>query len=82
LEGRGRLTSEFETSLVYRVSSKTAKATWINPVSKTKQKQTNHENKMGLRCGHICGFEGILWLMREEGGRSREPPGSLKRHLQ
>jgi hypothetical protein len=44
LGGRGRLISEFEASLVYRVSSRTAKATQRNPVSKT-QKQNNNKNK-------------------------------------
>jgi hypothetical protein len=39
LGGRGRRISEFEASLVYRVSSRTARATQKNPVSKTKQKQ-------------------------------------------
>jgi hypothetical protein len=37
LGGRGRLISEFEVSLVYRVSSRTAKVTEKNPVSKNKQ---------------------------------------------
>ena len=32
--GSGRQISEFETSLVYRVSSRTARATQRNPVSK------------------------------------------------
>jgi hypothetical protein len=32
--GRGRGISEFKASLVYRVSSRTAKATQRNPVSK------------------------------------------------
>jgi hypothetical protein len=32
---RGRRVSEFEASLVYRVSSRTARATQRNPVSKT-----------------------------------------------
>jgi hypothetical protein len=32
--GRGRQISEFEASLVYRVRSRTAKATQRNPVSK------------------------------------------------
>jgi hypothetical protein len=39
LGGRGRWISEFEASLVYRVSSRTARATQRNPVSKT-NKQT------------------------------------------
>jgi hypothetical protein len=34
LGGRGRWTSEFEASLVYKVSSRTARATQRNPVSK------------------------------------------------
>jgi hypothetical protein len=39
LGGRGRWISEFEASLVYRVSSRTARATQRNPVSeKTKTK--------------------------------------------
>jgi hypothetical protein len=38
LGGRGRQISEFEASLVYKVSSRTARATQRNPVSK-KQKQ-------------------------------------------
>ena len=36
--GRGRWISEFEASLVYRVSSKTAGATQKNPVSKKKKR--------------------------------------------
>jgi hypothetical protein len=39
LEGRGRRISEFEASLVYKVSSRTAKATQRNSVSKNKTKQ-------------------------------------------
>jgi hypothetical protein len=39
LGGRGRRISEFKASLVYKVSSKTARATQRNPVSK-KQKTT------------------------------------------
>jgi hypothetical protein len=34
----GRRISEFEASLVYRVSSRTARATQRNPVSKKKKK--------------------------------------------
>jgi hypothetical protein len=37
----GRRISEFEASLVYKVSSRTARATPRNPVSKNKNKQTN-----------------------------------------
>jgi hypothetical protein len=40
LGGRGRLISEFEASLVYKVSSRTARATQRNPVlKKTKKKK-------------------------------------------
>jgi hypothetical protein len=51
LGGRGRRISEFEASLVYKVSSRTARATQRNPVSKEKEntkinqsiKQTNKQ---------------------------------------
>jgi hypothetical protein len=43
---RGRQISEFKASLVYRVSSRTARATQRNLVSKkTKNKQTNKQTK-------------------------------------
>jgi hypothetical protein len=45
LGGRGRWISEFKASLVYRVSSRTARATERNPVSKNKQKQKQNNNK-------------------------------------
>jgi hypothetical protein len=35
--------SEFEASLVYKVSSRTARATQRNPVSKNQNKQTNKQ---------------------------------------
>jgi hypothetical protein len=38
LGGRGRWISEFEASLVYRVSSRTARTAQRNPVSKNKNK--------------------------------------------
>jgi hypothetical protein len=40
LGGRGRRISEFEASLVYKVSSRTARATQRNPVSKNKKQKT------------------------------------------
>jgi hypothetical protein len=40
---RGRQISEFEASLVYKVSSRTARATQRNPVSK---KQRNKKTKI------------------------------------
>jgi hypothetical protein len=44
LGGRGRWISEFKASLVYRVSSRTARAIQRNPVSKNK-KQKSKPNK-------------------------------------
>jgi hypothetical protein len=54
LGGRGRQISEFEDSLVYKVSSRTARDIQRNPVSeKQKQnktnKQTNKQNKKKLK---------------------------------
>jgi hypothetical protein len=50
LGSRGRQISEFETSLVYRVSSRTARVTQKNPFSGKKKKETknpqnNNNNK-------------------------------------
>jgi hypothetical protein len=45
LGGRGRRVSEFEASLVYRVSSRTARATQRNPVSKNQKTKTKKQNK-------------------------------------
>jgi hypothetical protein len=39
LGGRGRRISEFEASLVYKVSSRTARATQRNPVSKNQKEK-------------------------------------------
>jgi hypothetical protein len=49
LGGRGRQISEFEASLVYKVSSRTARAIQRNPVSKNKNKnKTNKQTKLKL----------------------------------
>jgi hypothetical protein len=45
LGGRGRRISEFEASLVYRVSSRTARATQRNPVSKKKKKKKERKKE-------------------------------------
>jgi hypothetical protein len=46
LGSRGRRISEFKASLVYKVSSRTARAIQRNPVSKNKnKKQTNKQTK-------------------------------------
>jgi hypothetical protein len=66
LGGRGRWISEFEASLVYKVSSRTARAIQRNPVSKNK-KQTNKQTKseaMALNCHeNVFTFPGSLdWV--------------------
>jgi hypothetical protein len=43
LGGRGRRVSEFEASLVYKVSSRTARATQRNPASKNKKKKNKKQ---------------------------------------
>jgi hypothetical protein len=43
--GRGRWISEFQASLVYKVSSRPARATQRNPVSKNKTKQNKTKIK-------------------------------------
>jgi hypothetical protein len=45
LGGRDRQISEFEASLVYRVSSRIARATQRNPVSKKKKKQQQQQQQ-------------------------------------
>jgi hypothetical protein len=45
LGGRGRQISEFEASLVYKVSSRTARATQRNPVSKKKEKKRKEKKR-------------------------------------
>jgi hypothetical protein len=45
LGGRGRQISEFEASLVYRVSSRTARATQETPVLKNKNKKILNKKK-------------------------------------
>ena len=54
--GRDRRISEFKASLVYRVSSRTARATQRNPVSKNKtnkKKKTKKGRKERKRKGRI-----------------------------
>jgi hypothetical protein len=45
LGGRGRWISEFEASLVYKVSSRTARATQRNPVSEKRKKERKRERE-------------------------------------
>jgi hypothetical protein len=57
LGGKGRRISEFEASLLYRVSSRIARTTQRNPVSKkqskTKQKQSRRLFPVHLTSSHI-----------------------------
>ena len=46
LRGRSRQISEFEASLVYRVSSRTASATQRNPVSKNQKRERKRERSL------------------------------------
>jgi hypothetical protein len=75
LGGRGRWISEFEASLVYKVSSRTARATQRNPVSKkTKPKPTKQEERawrhtgscVSAAKGFLCGMAHLsgAWLKR------------------
>jgi hypothetical protein len=45
LGGRGRWISEFEASLVYKVSSRTARAIQRNPVLKNNNNNNNNKTK-------------------------------------
>jgi hypothetical protein len=48
LGGRGRWISEFKASLVYKVSSRTARATQRNPVWKNQKKKKKEKNQTNL----------------------------------
>jgi hypothetical protein len=58
LEGRGRQISEFKASLVYKMSSRTARATEKSCLEKTKNtpppKKTNKQTKKQLYLEFIC----------------------------
>jgi hypothetical protein len=69
--GRGRRISEFEVGLVYKVSSRTARAIQRNPVSKQQQQQTNKQTnqkafKGARKCQVWWGTPLILVLRRQE----------------
>jgi hypothetical protein len=57
LGGRGRQISEFEASLVYKVSSRTARAIQRNPVSKNQKKK---KRKSGMAAAVL---EELPWLL-------------------
>jgi hypothetical protein len=60
LRGRGRWISEFEASLVYKVSARTARATQRNPVSKTKQNKNKNKNKKQQQQKRKNGFSTLM----------------------
>jgi hypothetical protein len=64
LGGRGRRISEFKVSLIYRVSSRTARATQRNPVSKNpqKRKERNCQNDYNLFVDKTEKLKLILYL--------------------
>jgi hypothetical protein len=51
LGGRGRQISEFEASLVYKVSSRTARVIQRNPVLKNQKKRKKKKKEMSLSKG-------------------------------
>jgi hypothetical protein len=60
LRGRGRQISEFEASLVYKVSSRTARAIQRNPVLKKQNKTQKNQNKQTkkIKAGTCLGRPG------------------------
>jgi hypothetical protein len=58
--GRGRWISEFEASLVYKVSSRTARATQRNPVSKKKERNKQQQQQQQKKRMKFWGLE--RWL--------------------
>jgi hypothetical protein len=54
LGGRDRQISEFEASLVYKVSPRTARAIQRNPVSKKKKKTKTKKNKTNKKNALTC----------------------------
>jgi hypothetical protein len=62
LGGRGRRISEFEASLVYKVSSRTARATQRNPVSKkTKKKKKKKKEEEERNLGALSTIKLFSW---------------------
>jgi hypothetical protein len=68
LGGRGRWISEFEASLVYTVSSRTARATQRNPVSEKKKKKERKKKVIGRDCPMKKKEKG-LYTPRKEANR-------------
>jgi hypothetical protein len=57
LGGRGRQISEFEANLVYKMSSRTARATQRNPVSKNKKQKQKTNKQTKPKCfAYMCAW--------------------------
>jgi hypothetical protein len=54
LVGRGRRTSDFEASLVYRVSSRRVRAAQRNPVQKKKKKKKEKKERKKEKKKELC----------------------------
>jgi hypothetical protein len=77
LGGRGRQISELEASLVYRVSSRTARATQRNPASEKKnknqtKKKTKKQKKQKKRCQNKGEAVAPAQLVSLSGEKARE----------
>jgi hypothetical protein len=70
LGGRGRRISEFEASLVYKVSSRTAKAIQRNPVSKKKKRKKEKKKKNQKQ--HKAGHGGTHFQFQHWEGRGKQ----------
>jgi hypothetical protein len=64
LGDRGRQTSEFKASLVYKVSSRTTRATQRNPVSEKNKKQKNEKKNVTVKLVNIQGLERWLFFQK------------------
>jgi hypothetical protein len=82
LGGRGRQISEFEASLVYKVSFRTARAIQRNPVSKnkkTKNKKKNKKTKISFPQKGLTSVRNQIGLCSHERSKQQlSPAGSEK----
>jgi hypothetical protein len=75
LGSRGKRISEFEASLVYKLSSRTARATQRNPVSKktkTKTKQKKKDSVSWIPLGEEARHNVTSLPFQHSGGRWRQ----------
>jgi hypothetical protein len=66
LGGRGRWISEFEISLVYRGSSRTARAAQRNPVSKEKKKKKRTDINGNKKINNRTKYHGIIDILAKK----------------